>query len=150
LGGAGYTKEWPAEQYLRDARVLSIYEGTSGMQALDLTMRRVLGDEGRAMAAFVGKVRSDLASAGESYAGRQMVALLALLEEGARGLSKANALAVAYPFLQLASLATTGWIALRLTMLTAHHCTSIWQVLAPLAAYCFANGAFGSVASCDG
>ena len=40
LGGAGYTREWPAERYLRDARVLAIYEGTSGMQALDLALRR--------------------------------------------------------------------------------------------------------------
>jgi hypothetical protein len=40
FGGAGYTREWPVERHLRDARVLAIYEGTAGMQALDLVRRR--------------------------------------------------------------------------------------------------------------
>ncbi len=40
FGGAGYTSEWPIEQRLRDARVLAIYEGTTGMQAIDLVRRR--------------------------------------------------------------------------------------------------------------
>ena len=43
LGGAGYTSEWPAEQALRDARVLTIFEGATGIQALDLTHRRLAG-----------------------------------------------------------------------------------------------------------
>jgi alkylation response protein AidB-like acyl-CoA dehydrogenase len=43
LGGAGYTREWPAERLLRDSRVLSIYEGTTAIQALDLTFRQILG-----------------------------------------------------------------------------------------------------------
>ena len=43
FGGAGYTTEWPVERYLRDARILAIYEGTTGMQAIDLVRRRWLG-----------------------------------------------------------------------------------------------------------
>jgi hypothetical protein len=46
LGGAGYVRDFPVERLLRDCRVFSIYEGTSGIQALDLLKRRVLGDEG--------------------------------------------------------------------------------------------------------
>lgn len=115
LGGAGYTREWPAEQYLRDARVLPIYEGTSGMQALDLVLRRVLGDEGRAIEAFLVAARRDLAAAGDTWAAGRFAALLALLGEARDGLAKAAAPTVAYPFLQLASLVTTGWIALRLS-----------------------------------
>lgn len=42
LGGAGYTRDWPLEQTLRDVRVAAIYEGTTGMQALDFTERRLL------------------------------------------------------------------------------------------------------------
>lgn len=118
LGGAGYTTEWPAEQYLRDARVLSIYEGTSGMQALDLAGRRVLGDEGRAMQAFLTAAEADLAAAGEDWAAQHFAALLALLRTAAAGLAKPDMQSVAYPFLQLASLATTGWVALRLARLS--------------------------------
>jgi alkylation response protein AidB-like acyl-CoA dehydrogenase len=44
FGGAGYTKEWPVERLLRDSRVFSIYEGTTAIQALDLTFRQVLGN----------------------------------------------------------------------------------------------------------
>lgn len=44
LGGAGYTREWPMEQLVRDARVFSIYEGTTGMQAIDFLTRRLLRD----------------------------------------------------------------------------------------------------------
>jgi len=40
-GGYGYTKEYPAEQYLRDAKIASIYEGTNGIQALDLVARKL-------------------------------------------------------------------------------------------------------------
>jgi alkylation response protein AidB-like acyl-CoA dehydrogenase len=43
LGGAGYTREWPAERLLRDSRIFSIYEGTAAIQALDLTFRQILG-----------------------------------------------------------------------------------------------------------
>jgi alkylation response protein AidB-like acyl-CoA dehydrogenase len=46
LGGAGYVRDFPLERLLRDSRVFSIYEGTSGIQALDLLKRRVLDDGG--------------------------------------------------------------------------------------------------------
>ena len=115
LGGAGYTREWPAEQYLRDARVLSIYEGTSGMQALDLTLRRTLGGEGRSINAFLRKAAAELASSTDDASRQQFASLLDMLETGAGLLDRGNAASISYPFLQLASLATTGWIALRLT-----------------------------------
>lgn len=117
LGGAGYTREWPAEQYLRDARVLAIYEGTSGMQALDLTMRRTLGDEGRAFRTFVACAQADLEQTQPSKAATNLARLLTLVKDAAASLERPSAEIVAYPFLQLASLATTGWIALRLTTL---------------------------------
>lgn len=110
LGGAGYTREWPAEQYLRDARVLAIYEGTSGMQALDLVMRRVLGDEARPLRAFLTRARPDA----EAADGTALTTMLDRLEQAASSLDRTSAPTVAYPFLQLAALATTAWIATRL------------------------------------
>jgi alkylation response protein AidB-like acyl-CoA dehydrogenase len=60
LGGAGYTKEWPLEQLLRDARILTIFEGTTGMQALDLLHRRLWREEGQGLKAFATRMRTEL------------------------------------------------------------------------------------------
>lgn len=46
-GGYGYCGEYPVEQYARDSKILSIYEGTNGIQSIDLTMRKILNDEKR-------------------------------------------------------------------------------------------------------
>jgi len=54
-GGHGYISEWGMEQYVRDARINMIYEGTNSIQALDLLGRKILGDMGVKMKAF-GKV----------------------------------------------------------------------------------------------
>jgi hypothetical protein len=122
LGGAGYTREWPAERYLRDARVLSIYEGTTAMQALDLLLRRVLGGTGDSFTAFLGAVDLDVARAADREAAGTLQSIVSTLQEataflreqaGSPDVLQAGATA----FLHLASLATTGWIALRLTQL---------------------------------
>ncbi|MBY0412356.1 MAG: acyl-CoA dehydrogenase C-terminal domain-containing protein [Burkholderiaceae bacterium] len=49
FGGHGYIKEWGMEQFVRDARINMIYEGTNTIQALDLLGRKVLGDNGAAL-----------------------------------------------------------------------------------------------------
>ena len=59
FGGAGYTTEWPIERHLRDARILAIYEGTTGMQALDLVRRRWL-QPATGYEAFVALIEADL------------------------------------------------------------------------------------------
>ncbi len=51
-GGHGYINEWGMEQFVRDARIAQIYEGTNGIQAMDLVGRK-LGDERRPGAASV-------------------------------------------------------------------------------------------------
>ena len=61
LGGAGYSRDFPLEQYLRDSRVMTIYEGTSGMQALDFLTRRLWRDEGRGLTVFLRRSRAELA-----------------------------------------------------------------------------------------
>ena len=58
FGGHGYVKEWGMEQYVRDARINMIYEGTNTIQSLDLLGRKVLGDNGARFKKF-GKLISE-------------------------------------------------------------------------------------------
>ena len=58
MGGAGYTADWPVEQYMRDERIAMIYEGTNHIQALDLVGRKLMMGGGRLMRAFAGEVGS--------------------------------------------------------------------------------------------
>ncbi|KAF1061149.1 MAG: 3-methylmercaptopropionyl-CoA dehydrogenase [Pseudomonas citronellolis] len=52
LGGHGFIREWGMEQLVRDCRIAPIYEGTNGIQALDLLGRKVLGSQGKLLANF--------------------------------------------------------------------------------------------------
>ncbi|MFC4157853.1 acyl-CoA dehydrogenase C-terminal domain-containing protein [Chitinimonas lacunae] len=52
FGGHGYIREWGMEQFVRDARIAQIYEGTNGIQALDLIGRKVLLDQGQKLRKF--------------------------------------------------------------------------------------------------
>ena len=54
FGGHGYVNEWGLEQNVRDARIGTLYEGTTGIQALDLLGRKVLGTRGKALAPVTG------------------------------------------------------------------------------------------------
>jgi hypothetical protein len=53
-GGYGYTSDYPAEQYLRDSKIASIYEGTNGIQALDLVARKLPAKGGKAIRELLG------------------------------------------------------------------------------------------------
>jgi len=70
-GGMGYVEETGAAQFYRDARIASIYEGTNGIQAIDLVGRKLLRDGGATVSAFVSDMRAvdaPLANAGEELA----------------------------------------------------------------------------------
>ncbi len=60
-GGMGYIEETGAAQHLRDARIAAIYEGTNGIQAMDLVGRKLQGDGGAAAKAFITEVESEAA-----------------------------------------------------------------------------------------
>jgi len=68
LGGHGYVAEWGMEQFVRDARIAQIYEGTNGIQALDLTGRKLVFSGGRAMRAFFDLVAADIQKASDGAA----------------------------------------------------------------------------------
>jgi alkylation response protein AidB-like acyl-CoA dehydrogenase len=56
FGGSGYLKDYPIEQYIRDARVDSLYEGTTAIQSLDFVFRKVARDRGVALAHVAGQI----------------------------------------------------------------------------------------------
>ena len=60
FGGHGYVSEWGIEQNVRDARIAMIYEGTNEIQAIDLLMRKVLGDGGASLNAMLDELTAGL------------------------------------------------------------------------------------------
>ncbi len=99
-GGMGFVEEGGAAQFYRDARIAPIYEGTNGIQALDLYGRKLLGDRGDAMQALIAEGR---AIAGASHP-KLNAALDALADatDYMLSASREDAQAGAYAYLQLA------------------------------------------------
>ncbi|SPO69140.1 acyl-CoA dehydrogenase C-terminal domain-containing protein [Pseudomonas sp. JV241A] len=58
FGGHGYIREWGQEQLIRDCRITQIYEGTNGIQALDLLGRKLVADGGRSYAALAQEIKA--------------------------------------------------------------------------------------------
>jgi acyl-CoA dehydrogenase len=88
-GGAGYIEETGAAQHLRDARITSIYEGTTGIQAADLVGRKVARDQGASLIDLIGRIsacRQELAKTrGEDFA-----LMARMLGEGIEAVRKAG------------------------------------------------------------
>lgn len=61
FGGHGYIREWGMEQNVRDARIATLYEGTTGIQAMDLLGRKIALDGGQAFALFYDIIQSSMA-----------------------------------------------------------------------------------------
>ena len=108
FGGHGYIREWGMEQFVRDARIAQIYEGTNGIQALDLAGRKVARNGGKSVQAFLAEARGWLSenegAAGVSAYAQQLAAAFdllegitsELLEQAGRDVHATNALAVEY------------------------------------------------------
>jgi alkylation response protein AidB-like acyl-CoA dehydrogenase len=77
FGGHGYIAEWGMEQFVRDARINMIYEGTNTIQSLDLLGRKVLGDNGKKMKAFGAKIAAFIEEHGTDEAMQEFVTPLA-------------------------------------------------------------------------
>jgi alkylation response protein AidB-like acyl-CoA dehydrogenase len=56
LGGSGFLQDYPIEQYIRDAKIDSLYEGTTAIQSLDFFFRKVVRDKGQALAYLAGEI----------------------------------------------------------------------------------------------
>ena len=118
-GGANCIRVERMAVNLRDARIFAIYEGTSGIQALDILHRRLWRDKARGFDLFLTQARGDCAASAHKAEGQTLAHVLDILEST---ISKLNAWqaepfeaeAGANAFLQLAGVAATSWIALRL------------------------------------
>ncbi len=118
-GGMGYIEETGAAVFWRDSRIVPIYEGTNGIQAIDLVTRKLPLSNGGAMAALIADLREDAATAQTSGApllaatGAKIAAALDATEAAteaitAPGRPPAESLAVATPYLRLIALAIGG------------------------------------------
>ena len=124
FGGHGYIREYGMEQFVRDARIAQIYEGTNGVQAMDLLGRKVPDGNGRMVRRFVSIVERDLAEAESRPALRVMVdrvreALGALVRVTgsvmARAAGNADEVgAAAADYLRMFGLVATGWMWVRM------------------------------------
>jgi len=119
-GGHGYIHEWGMEQFVRDARIAQIYEGTNGIQALDLVGRKLPKDGGRAMRAFMEEIDAYTKSHKDNEA---MQAYTVPLRAAAKNLNDAtmwlmqnamqkpdNAGAASMDFMHLMGLVTLGYM----------------------------------------
>jgi hypothetical protein len=127
LGGHGYITEWGLEQFVRDARIDTIYEGTNGVQAMDLLGRKVLADGGARLRRFGGRVQDFLAQARGDAAMAEFVGPLGALlrdvaavagEVGVRAQADPDEVgAAATPFLRLVGHLAYAWLWARMAQL---------------------------------
>jgi acyl-CoA dehydrogenase len=123
-GGMGFIEETGAAQVYRDARIATIYEGTTGIQANDLIGRKVGRDRGAAMAAMIDEMQRELqaiaaaATAVQSARGAALAGVAQLREATACVLAyyattPDRALAIAVPYLKLTGTVMGGWLMAR-------------------------------------
>jgi alkylation response protein AidB-like acyl-CoA dehydrogenase len=126
FGGHGYIREYGMEQFVRDARIAQIYEGTNGVQAMDLLGRKVPEDNGRLVRRIVAAAEVDLTAAVGRPSLQPMAtsvreSLQALVRVTGGVLARAaknpeEIGAVASDYLRLFGLVATGWMWVRMAL----------------------------------
>jgi alkylation response protein AidB-like acyl-CoA dehydrogenase len=129
-GGHGYIREWGMEQFVRDARIAQIYEGTNGIQALDLVGRKLGANGGRAIQALFKLLGEETAAADgdgaeiealrnglQKATGDLQAATMWLMQNGMANPN--NAGAAAYPYMTLMGIVTLGLMWLRMARASA-------------------------------
>ena len=111
-GGMGFIEETGAAQHMRDSRIAPIYEGTNGIQAMDLVARKLARDGGEALRAQLALMRAD-GPGGNLAAAFDAVERAAGLILSRFGREFGAAAAAAVPFCHLLGLATGGWLLAR-------------------------------------
>ena len=132
-GGAGFIEETGAAQHLRDARITPIYEGTNGIQALDLVRRKLAGDGGLAIGAMIEEMRQFDGALGEVIDSEALAVIRGRLAEAGAALARTThrlldaaknepelADAGAVPYLDLFGTTLGGYLMARAALI-AHH-----------------------------
>jgi len=122
-GGYGYIREYPMEQLMRDCRITSIYEGTNGIQAMDLLGRKLGQNGGKPIIDLGEEIRNAISAASSvdktSDIAEKLETVLIKLEEVARHMGMTamfgnlmGAAAHAHPFLEVCGDVVSGWMLL--------------------------------------
>ncbi len=124
-GGMGFIEETGAAQFMRDARITTIYEGTTGIQANDLMGRKIAREGGATIKAVIGMMQQTRREMVQ-HKGAEFVAIVAALGQGIEALQKATDYIVAHyggdvravaagavPFLRLMGIVSGGWMMAR-------------------------------------
>ncbi|MBS7668968.1 acyl-CoA dehydrogenase family protein [Croceicoccus gelatinilyticus] len=128
FGGHGYIWEAGMEQFVRDARITQIYEGTNGVQAMDLVTRKVTMADGAPLASYLDRIEADL---GEG-ASELEASLLPAVRAALASLRKASAAvqadtsidamgSAAVNYLRLFAIASMGWMWVRMAAASLEH-----------------------------
>lgn len=128
LGGHGYIHEWGQEQFVRDARIAMIYEGTNGIQAQDLVVRKLGLNGGETVASFFDQIDATLTAAalvpGAALVADRLAVALDQLKDATASVTAgdhASGLeqnAAATDYLRMFALVTFGWLWLRMALIT--------------------------------
>ncbi|HLY52670.1 MAG TPA: acyl-CoA dehydrogenase, partial [Steroidobacteraceae bacterium] len=129
-GGMGFIEETGAAQYVRDVRITTIYEGTTGIQSNDLIGRKLARDRGAAVQAFVAQMQRELEALEVSDAAveavrRAALESVAVLARATQALLKALATrpelgqSVSVPYLKLCGYVAGGWLLARSAAIAA-------------------------------
>lgn len=130
FGGHGYIREWGMEQFVRDARIAQIYEGTNGVQAMDLVGRKLPMAGGAVVEGFFDGIAADVAAAGDRVIAVRTGEALALLREATvalRGAGVDATGAAAVDYLRLFALVAMGWMWTRMAVAAGSGETALHQ-----------------------
>ena len=124
FGGHGYIEEWGMSQFVRDARIAQIYEGTNGVQAMDLCGRKLAQKGGAAIQAYFKAVGDDIAAAKddddlgamaealEKALGQQQAATMWFMQNAMQNPNPLGA--GAHHYMHIMGIVTLGWMWLRM------------------------------------
>ena len=129
FGGHGYIEEWGMSQFVRDARIAQIYEGTNGVQAMDLCGRKLAQKGGAAIQAFFKVVGEDIAAAKDDEAlarmagalekalGQQQAATMWFMQNAMQNPNHLGA--GAHHYMHIMGIVSLGWMWLRMAKTAA-------------------------------